>query len=275
MPTALVTGASRGLGAVFADRLARRGIDVVLVARDRAGLERTAAGVRGHGAVAEVLVADLADPAARASVELRLSDADRPVDMLVNNAGYEVSDEFVKSELRDLQTQIDTNISAVMSLTHSALPGMIARGSGSVINVASFAGYLPSPGSSYASTKAWVLAFTDTMAASLAGTGVGMIALCPGRMLTGKHKAPDSPSRLWLEPATVVERCLRDLERGRTLCTPGWIYRTVVGTLEMPRRSLRAAAKLAGRGRTQRRTKADPQQGTHSFARSPSLTSVL
>jgi short-subunit dehydrogenase len=271
MPTALVTGASRGLGAVFADRLAQRGFDLVLVARDRAGLERTAETARSRGVIADVLVADLSDPAARATVEHRLADPHRLVDMLVNNAGFEVSDEFVNSELRDLQAQIDTNISAVMSLTHSALPGMIARGSGSVINVASFAGYLPSPGSTYASTKAWVLAFTDTMSASLTGTGVGMIALCPGRMLTGKHKAPDSPSPLWLEPAEVVEQCLRDLAKGRTLCTPGWIYRTVVGTLEMPRRSLRAAAKLAGRGRGQRRAKADSQSFTTS---TPSVHSV-
>ena len=258
MPTALVTGASRGLGAVFADRLAQRGIDLVLVARDRAGLERTAETVRARGAVAEVLVADLADPAARASVELRLSDADRPVDMLVNNAGFEVSDEFVNSELRELQTQIDTNISAVMSLTHSALPGMIARDSGSVINVASFAGYLPSPGSSYASTKAWVLAFTDTMAASLADTGVGMIALCPGRMLTGKHKAPDSPSPLWLEPTAVVEQCLRDLERGRT---------PLHARLDLPHRCRHAgdAAPLAAGGREARRprTHAATPEGRH------------
>jgi short-subunit dehydrogenase len=270
MPTALVTGASRGLGAVFADRLARRGVDLVLVARDSAGLERTAATARGHGVVAEVLIADLADPTARAAVEQRLADSQQPVDLLVNNAGFEVSAEFVRTELHDLQTQIDTNITAVMSLTHAALPGMIARSKGSVINVASFAGYLPSPGSTYASTKAWVLAFTDTMAASLTGTGVGMIALCPGRMRTGKHEAPDAPSPLWLDPEAVVEQCLHDLGRGRSLCTPGWVYRTVVGTLEMPRRSLRAAAKLAGRGRGQRR-----QNGTQSFTRSgPSLHSA-
>jgi uncharacterized protein len=260
MPTALVTGASRGLGAVFANHLAQRGMAVVLVARDRAGLERTAAAVRHRGARAEILVADLTDPVDRAAVERRLADPDRPIDLLVNNAGLEITDEFVQTELHDLQAQIDTNITAVMALTHAALPRMIDRAAGSVINVASFAGYLPPPGSTYASTKAWVLAFTDTMAASLTGTGVGMIALCPGRMLTGKHEAPDSPSSFWLDPEDVVDRCLLDLERGRTLCTPGWIYRTVVGTLELPRRSLRTAAKLAGRGAAQRRT---PERPAH------------
>jgi uncharacterized protein len=256
MPTALVTGASRGLGAVFAERLARDGFDLVLVARDRIGLEHTAAAVRGNGMRADVLVADLADPAARATVEHRLADASRPVDVLVNNAGVENGNGFIQADLRDLQAQIDTNITAVMSLTHAALPGMIARASGSVINVASFAGYLSSPGNTYASTKAWVLAFTDTMAASLPGTGVSMIALCPGRMRTGKHDAPKTPSPLWLQPAAVVDQCLRDLARGRSLCTPGVVYRTVVGTLEMPRRTLRGLARLAGRGRAQRRGRA-------------------
>ncbi|WP_433279373.1 SDR family NAD(P)-dependent oxidoreductase [Pseudonocardia xinjiangensis] len=258
MSTALVTGASRGLGAVFADRLARDGMDLVLVARDRAGLERTAAAARRHGVSADVLVADLSTPAGRAAAEDRVADPYRPVEMLVNNAGVENSDVFVEADLHDLQSQIDTNITAVMSLTHAALPGMIARGSGSVINVASFAGYLPAPGSTYASTKAWVLAFTDTMAASLPGTGVGMIALCPGRMRTGKHDAPAAPSPLWLDPAAVVDQCLRDLGRGRTLCTPGWLYRSVVGALEAPRRSMRAAARLVGRGRAQHGADAPP-----------------
>jgi short-subunit dehydrogenase len=252
MSTALVTGASRGLGAVFADRLARDGMDLVLVARDRTGLERTAATARRYGVTADVLVADLSDPAGRAAVEDRLADPYRAVEMLVNNAGVEIDDTFVQSDLHELQSQIDTNITAVMSLTHAALPGMIARGSGSVINVASFAGYFAAPGSTYASTKAWVLAFTDTMAASLPGTGVGMIALCPGRMRTGKHDAPAGSSPLWLDPAAVVDQCLRDLGRGRTLSTPGWLYRGVVGALEAPRRTMRAAARLAGRGRAQR-----------------------
>ena len=270
MPTALVTGASRGLGAVFAERLAQRGSDLVLVARDRAGLERTAEAARAHGVLAEILVADLSDPTDRAAVGRRIADPHQPVSMLVNNAGVEFGHHFVETDLHDLETQIHTNITAVLSLTHAALPGMITRGGGSVINVASFAGYLPSPGSTYASTKAWVLAFTDTMAASLTDTGVGMIAVCAGRMRTGKHPAPDAPSPLWLEPGSVVDRCLRDLERGRTLSTPGWVYRTVVGVLEMPRRSLRAAARLAKRGASQRRAKS-----TQSITRAtPSLRSV-
>ena len=249
MTTALVTGASRGLGAVFASRLARDGHDLVLVARDLAGLERTAAAARRTGVSVEVLVADLTDPQALEVVQQRLADTGRPVDLLVNNAGAEGDGEFVEAEASMLQAEIDTNITAVMHLTRAALPAMIARGRGGVVNVASFAGYLPSRGNAYSATKAWVLAFTDTVAASLPGTGVGMIALCPGRMRTGKRPAPAGASALWLEPEAVVNACLADLARGRTLCTPGLVYRGVVGVLELPRRSLRTLARIAGRGR--------------------------
>jgi uncharacterized protein len=249
MTTALVTGASRGLGAVFASRLARDGHDLVLVARDRAGLERTAAAARRTGVAVEVLVADLTDPQALEVVQQRLADTGRPVDLLVNNAGAEGDGEFVEAEASMLQAEIDTNITAVMHLTRAALPAMIARGRGGVVNVASFAGYLPSRGNAYSATKAWVLAFTDTVAASLPGTGVGMIALCAGRMRTGKRPAPAGASALWLEPEAVVNACLADLARGRTMCTPGVVYRTVVGVLELPRRSLRTLARIAGRGR--------------------------
>ncbi len=249
MTTALVTGASRGLGAVFASRLARDGHDLVLVARDRADLERTAAAARRTGVAVEVLVADLTDPQALAAVARRLADPGRPVDLLVNNAGLEGDGEFVEAEASMLQAEIDTNITAVMHLTRAALPVMIARGRGGVVNVASFAGYLSSRGNAYSATKAWVLAFTDTVAASLPGTGVGMIALCAGRMRTGKHQAPVGASMLWLEPEAVVDACLDDLARGRTLCTPGLVYRGVVGVLELPRRSMRGLARIAGRGR--------------------------
>jgi short-subunit dehydrogenase len=264
MTTALVTGASRGLGAVFASRLARDGHDLVLVARDRAGMERTAASVRRAGVAVEVLVADLTDPQALAGVARRLADPDRPVDLLVNNAGFEGDGEFVVAQESALQAEVDTNITAVMHLTRAVLPAMIERGRGGVVNVASFAGYLSSRGNAYSATKAWVLAFTDTVAASLPGTGVGMIALCAGRMRTGKHPAPVGGSMLWLEPEAVVDACLADLARGRTLCTPGLVYRSVVGVLELPRRSMRGLARIAGRGRA--RTVASRRPRLHTAA---------
>ncbi len=249
VPTALITGASQSLGAAFANRLAADGFDLVLVARERARLEGVVATARRSGVAVEVLVADLTEPAARREVEHRLSDPDRPVDMLVNNAAAEATQRFTGADVHELQAEIDLNVTTVMVLSHAALPGMIDRGHGSVINVASFAGYLSASGDAFAATKAWELAFTDTVAASLAGTGVGMIAVCVGNVRTEKKAGPAGRSRMWLDPATVVDVCLHDLARGRSLSTPGWVYRSVVGTLELPRRTLRAIAKVAGRDR--------------------------
>jgi uncharacterized protein len=249
MPIALVTGASRGLGAAFALRLARDGHDLVLVARAEDELESVAASVRGHGVAVEVLVADLTEERDLVRVQERLGDRDRPVDFLVNNAGVQCKGEFTAVDEEGLQAEIDTNVTAVMRLTRAALPGMTERRRGAVINVASFAGYLAGRADAYSATKAWVLAFTDTMAASLAGTGVRMIALCPGVLSNKMRPAPDGPSQPGLDAAAVVDACLADLARGRTLCVPGWRYRAVVDLLELPRRTLRTAARLAGRSR--------------------------
>jgi uncharacterized protein len=251
MPTALVTGSGRGLGAVFAARLARDGHDLVLVDRDRSGLERVAASARAAGRTVEILVADLTDRQALAEVEQRLDDRGRPVDLLVNNAGVSGETEFVAADVALLQAEIDINITALMRLTRAALPGMIERGRGAVVNVASFAGYLAGKGDAYAASKAWVLSFTDTVAASLAGTGVRMIALCVGQMQNAMYPAPADASRPGLAPEDVVATCLTDLSRGRTLSVPGWRYRAVVEALELPRRTLRTVARLAGRGRDQ------------------------
>ncbi len=250
MPTALITGASRGIGAAFAARLARDGYDLVLVARDRDGLERVAAAARERGVAAEVLVADLTNERELVAVQDRLADRSRPVDLLVNNAGVKCRGEFIALDEVGLQAEIATNITAVMRLTHTALPGMTERGRGAVVNVASFAGYLAGPGDAYAATKAWVLMFTDTIAASLAGTGVHMMAVCPGLVRTSMHPVPGASSGTpWLEPEAVVDACLADLAQGRTLSVPGWRYRAVVDVLELPRRTLRTVARLAGRGR--------------------------
>jgi uncharacterized protein len=254
MPTALVTGGSAGLGAAFAHRLATAGYDLVLVARDRHRLEQVAASHRrNHGVSVEVLAADLTEPAALVAVERRLADATRPVDILVNNAGVESEGEFVDVDVRDLQVEIDLNVTAVLRLTRAALPAMIKRGNGSVVNVGSFAGYLSARGSAYGATKSWVLAFTDTVAATLPGTGVNVIALCPGRLRSDKPgHTKQGRSALWLEPEKAVDRCLADLARGKSLSTPGLLYRTVVATLELPKRTLRSMARLVGRGREQR-----------------------
>ncbi|WP_337831961.1 SDR family NAD(P)-dependent oxidoreductase [Pseudonocardia sp. TMWB2A] len=246
MPTALVTGASRGLGAVYAHELAERGWSVVLVARDAARLADVAERVgRATGAIVEILPADLTDPAGLAAVERRITDRDLPIELLVNNAGVETDAVFAEAPVEALTGEIDLNVTALMRLTRAAVPAMTARGRGGVLNIASFAGYLASGGNAYGASKSWVLAFSDTVAASLHGTGVTVTAVTAGRIRTDDD--PQGP--LWLAPRDVVRRSLDDLARGRTLSAPGWVYRALVGYLEAPRTALRLAARVAGRGR--------------------------
>ncbi|WP_308819615.1 SDR family NAD(P)-dependent oxidoreductase [Pseudonocardia alni] len=246
MPTALVTGASRGLGAAYAHELAERGWSVVLVARDAARLAGVAERIgRATGAIVEILPADLTDPAGLAAVERRITDRDLPIELLVNNAGVETDAVFAEAPVAALTGEIDLNVTALMRLTRAAVPAMTTRGRGGVLNIASFAGYLPSGGNAYGASKSWVLAFSDTVAASLHGTGVTVTAVAAGRIRTDDD--PQGP--LWLDPRDVVRRSLDDLARGRTLSAPGWVYRALVGYLEAPRTALRLAARVAGRGR--------------------------
>jgi short-subunit dehydrogenase len=174
------------------------------------------------------------------------------VDVLVNNAALIVRELFDEAPMAALQEELDVNVTAVLRLTRAVLPGMITRGHGSVINLSSFAGYLPPAGWSYAAGKAWVLSFTDTVAASLDGTGVRVIAVAPGSVKTGYHERnglPTGRSAMWLTPEAVVDRCLTDLARGRVVSVPGTPYRLVVGALELPLKALRAASRLARRNR--------------------------
>ena len=253
MATALITGGNTGLGAAFARRLAADGHDLVLVARDKERLAETADALRAeHGVRVETLPVDLTVAEERAVVEQRLADGSAPVDVLVNNAALIVQQLFDEASMEALQDELDVNVTAVLRLTRAALPGMIARRRGSVINMASFAGYLPPAGWAYGAGKAWVLSFTDSIAASLAGTGVRAIAVAPGSVKTGYHERnglPTGRSAMWLEPEAVVDRCLADLARGRALCVPGSAYRAVVTTLELPRTTLRLLARLARRNR--------------------------
>ncbi|MDQ1533791.1 MAG: uncharacterized protein QOF28_1552, partial [Actinomycetota bacterium] len=182
MATALVTGASAGIGAEFVSQLASRGNDVVLVARDAARLEALATelGAR-HRVQTEVLVADLTDPAQLACIEDRLTDRARPVDVLVNNAGFGTNGRF--SELdRDIETrEVNLNVVALVRLTHAALGPMTERGSGGVLNVSSLAGGQPTPGNAtYGATKAFVTSFTQSVREELRGTGVKITLVCPG-----------------------------------------------------------------------------------------------
>lgn len=249
----MITGPTSGLGRGFASRYAMDGYDLVLVARDVERLEALAAELHDEaGAHVEILPADLAVAADRARVAERLASGVR---VLVNNAGFGTSGEFWTADLDVLQRQLDVNVTAVMALTHAALPPMLAEGAGTVINVASVAGLLPGRGSTYSASKAWVIAFSEGLANGLGGTGVGVHALCPGFVRTEFHERAGidmagTPSVLWLEVADVVRDALAGVARDQVVIVPGLQYKllTTVGRM-VPRNLVRAMTKVVGRGR--------------------------
>ncbi len=254
---ALVTGASSGIGDAFARTLAADGTGLVLVARRRDRLESLAAELGGTVDV-EVISADLTDHGDLARVEDRLADRHRPVDLLVNNAGDALGGLFDQVEPTDIQRLLDLNITAPTRLMRAALPGMLRRGQGGVVNVSSLAAENLSFGNAtYGSTKAYLTALTESVAEEIRGTGVSVMAVIPGLTRTEAierhgHDADAGPSALWLEPGEVAEAALDGLARGRTLVVPGRQYRvysSVVRALPrgLRRRAMGAAARRAGR----------------------------
>src|SRR5439155_20170406 len=214
MGTALVTGATAGIGAAFARRLAADGYDVVLVARDEERLTAFAAELAGrHGVAAAGLAADLSTPDGVAAVEARLLGS--PVDLLVNNAGLSLNTPFLRSAVEREEFLLRLNIHAVMRLTHTVLPGMVERGRGEVVHVSSVAASgATMPGSTYPASKAWVTNFSESMAMSVRPFGVRVMALHPGYTRTEFHQRAGSdmsklPGWLWLDADRVVDEGLR------------------------------------------------------------------
>lgn len=249
MTTALVTGATSGIGNAFARRLAADGHGLVLVARDTDRLEWLATLLRDrHGVEVEVLAADLSDREQLERVAVRLRDEARPVDVLVSNAGFGVGKPFLATHLSEEERMLDVMVRAVLVLTRAAAPGMVARGRGNIITVSSVAGFFP--GGTYAAAKAWATTFTASLAGELAGTGVTATALCPGYVRTEFHRratmdVSDLPGWAWLDADRVVADCLSDVRRGRAVSVPSLRYKSAVFFLRhIP---LRFGKKLSAR----------------------------
>ncbi len=235
--TALVTGASSGIGEIYARRLADMGFDLVLVARRADRLEALAREIRPkNGVRVEVLPADLADLQDIARVEARLAGDD--ISFLVNNAGFGNRGSFIEIPAGETEAMIRVHVLATVRLTHAALPGMLARGRGAVVNVSSVAGFFAMPGdATYGPTKTYLTQFSESLGLSLAGRGVRVQALCPGFTVTGFHSTPQYsgtdlhsqiPGFLWLRAEDVVNESLRCLAAGDLICVPGWIYKFLV-----------------------------------------------
>lgn len=255
MTTALVTGATAGIGASFARRLAQEHHDLVLVARGVDRLHSTAEQLRSaYDVTVELIAADLSTTAGCESVEKRLSDMDNPVDVLVNSAGIVLAGAFVERDVADSERLTRLNVLSVLRLTHAALRTMTARGRGDVINVSSVAGFTPGARAAvYSASKAWVTSFSESLHYQLAGTGVRVLALCPGFVHTEFHDSAGLdmrgvPDWMWLDADQVVADGLHALRRGKAVCVPGTQYKAIVaGARHLPRRLVRRTAERTGR----------------------------
>ncbi|MCI5825613.1 MAG: SDR family NAD(P)-dependent oxidoreductase [Arcanobacterium sp.] len=254
MGRALITGASSGLGKEFAWALAAERNSLVLVARNAERLSELAADIRQKAGVeVEVLPADLSTAAGVQKVAHRISSHNLPVTLLVNNAGGGLGQDFVKGQARVEMSAANVMVNAVLILSHAAAKAMVARGRGTIINVASITA-LTAQGT-YSAHKAWVKTFTEGLAADLEGTGVNATVVLPGLMHTEFHQRSHVDSSQWpewafLAPSEVVRVALDAARHRRVLAVPGVLYKVAYGALKVaPRGLVRlfAGPKLSGR----------------------------
>lgn len=242
MASCLITGPTAGIGRSFAFALADKYENLILVARDELRLKELAKELVQLGAKnCEVLVADLATPEGRSEIAKRATGSD--VELVVNNAGFGLGEKFTNSSIESELALLNVLVSAVVEITHAALPGMIERNRGGVINVSSVAGWMTS--GSYSAAKSYVTVLSEALATQLQATSVHVMALCPGFVRTEFHERAQMstttiPKWMWLESDALVRAAITDFNRGKAVSTPSLRYKalTVLAT-KMPRSALR------------------------------------
>ena len=251
--SALVTGASSGIGEAMAELLATAGIPTVVVARREERLRELA----GRFSSVEVLAADLGTAAGLAAVVARVEDTARPIDLVVNNAGFGTSGAFHELDADRLDAEVQLNVAALTRISRAALGAMMPRGRGYLLNVSSVVSFQPAPKLAvYAATKAYVTSLTESLHVEVRGTGVQVTALCPGLTRTEFQSVSSSsdyagqyPSFAWLEPQDVARAGLEDVAKGKALSVPGALYKGMVTAAGVtPRRLARRLSSLVQRG---------------------------
>ncbi|MBW7885870.1 MAG: SDR family oxidoreductase [Caldilineaceae bacterium] len=244
-PVALITGASSGIGAEFARQLAAYGYDLVLVARRAEGLQILAGELESaFGVQVEFLPADLATDGGVSVVEARVRSLDR-LEVLVNAAGFGLVGRLMHADPEKQQRMVYLHVMATMRLTQAALPGMVARQRGAIVNVSSVAAFLRRGRGSvnYIATKAYINVFSQVLQAELRGTGVQVQALCPGFTRTGFHETAEYarfrreqyPAFMWQTAEEVVRGSLAAVGNGQVIVVPGALYRLLVAIMRMVR----------------------------------------
>jgi short-subunit dehydrogenase len=272
MVVAFVTGGTSGIGAAFARQLAAEGYDLVLVARDSARLESMAGELRATGREVETISADLADRDAVSRLAERLEDPSRPIDLVVNNAGFGMHSTVLDPDVSQHDRAFEVMVRSVLVLSGAAARGMVARRAGSrgasdatarsagtIINVSSTAGFITT--GNYSAIKSWVTVFTEGLANELKGTGIQVTALCPGWVRTEFHEragigASSIPNLMWLNAEQLVAACLRDVKRGKMISIPTVRYRVLIW---MARHAPRSAVRGFSSAISSNRRKATAQ----------------
>lgn len=240
--SALVTGASSGIGQAMAELLAEAGIPTVVVARREDRLRQLA----GRFPNIEVLVADLGSADGLAAVAARIEDGAAPIDLVVNNAGFGTSGDFHVLDAARLDAEVQLNVAALTRLSRAALGAMVPRGRGYLLNVSSVVSFQPAPKLAvYAATKAYVTSLSESLHEEVRGTGVHVTALCPGLTRTEfqsvsstESYATQYPKFAWLEPIDVARGGLEDVAKGRALSIPGALYKGMVAASGLTPRGL-------------------------------------